>query len=72
MKMSSPHSAVISSIGHDEKTGELHVVWKNTGKTSVYSNVSPSTAKTVMNSWSVHSALIEHVKTKNYPHRYKE
>lgn len=63
-------SSTVSEIGHDPATGELHVTWKKSGKTSIYSGVNAEKAKLVMNSWSVNGALNDLVKD-NHEHNYK-
>jgi hypothetical protein len=67
--MRSVHSSHVSQIGYDPDTSELHVVW-DTGKTSVYANVSAETANTVSNAWSVGNALKTMIKG-NHDHSYK-
>lgn len=67
--MRSVSSSTVSTIGHDPKANELHVTWKGSGKTSVYSGVDAEKAKTVMNSWSVNKALNELVKD-HHDHKY--
>lgn len=67
--MRSVSSSTVSTIGHDPKTNELHVTWKKSGKTSIYSGVDAAKAGTVMNSWSIHGALKDMVKDQ-HEHRY--
>ena len=62
-------SSTVATVGHDPKTNELHVTWKGSGKTSVYSGVDAEKAKTVMNAWSINKALNELVKDR-HEHRY--
>jgi hypothetical protein len=59
----------VSDIGYDDETGELHVVWKKSGKTSVYSGVPAGVASQTMNAFSVGQAISQDIKP-NYPHRY--
>ncbi len=61
-------SSHVSTIGYDPETKELHVKW-DTGKTSIYEGVPADTATSVMNSWSVGTALRDRVKSA-FPHRY--
>lgn len=68
-EMREVHSSNVARVGHDPDTGELHVEWKS-GKTSIYSDVTPEKAKTVMTAWSVGSALNETIKNR-HGHRYK-
>jgi hypothetical protein len=63
-------SETVREIGHDPETNELHVTWKKSGKTSVYSGVDAEKAKTVMNSWSINGALNDLVKP-HHGHAYK-
>lgn len=61
-------SSHVNQIGYDPTAQELHVSW-DTGKKSVYAGVPQDVAHSVMNSWSVGSAMREQVKP-NYQHRY--
>jgi hypothetical protein len=66
MEMRQVYSSHVDSIGFEN--GELTVTWAS-GRTSVYSGVSESTANEVMSSASVGSALRELVKGQ-YSHKY--
>ena len=66
--MRSVFSSHVDRIGHDPETGELHVTW-DSGKTSVYEGVPADVAHSMMNSWSVGTALRDQVKP-NFKHRY--
>lgn len=62
------YSSNVSSIGHDQQSGELWVTW-DTGKTSIYSGVPSDVASSVMNDWSVGKALTGCIKGQ-FEHRY--
>lgn len=62
------HSSHVDHVHHDPETNDLTVRWKD-GKTSVYSGVPASLARTVANSPSVGQALHGMVKGK-FGHRY--
>lgn len=67
--MRHPFSNSVAEIGHDPDTGELVVVWKKSGKTSVYAGVSAEKAKSVMNAPSVGEAVHAQIKP-HHEHRY--
>ena len=62
------HSSSVETVGYDANTQELHVVWKS-GKTSIYSNVPQSVARSASTAWSPGKFLKEEVQP-NYAHRY--
>ena len=62
-------SSRVDQIGYDDEKQQLHVIWKDSGKESIYSGVDPVKADTVMNSWSVGKALNELV-IGNHGHGY--
>jgi hypothetical protein len=61
-------SSHVNKTGYDDQARELWVQW-DTGKTSVYEGVPDDVAQSVMNSWSVGTAIRERIKPQ-YPHRY--
>lgn len=70
-EMRSVYSDSVAEIGHDQDTNELYVKWSNSGKTSVYSGVSPEKAASVVTSWSVGKAVHSMIKPA-HEHRYQE
>lgn len=68
-EMRSVFSSVVDTIGYDEESQQLIVVWARSGKTSIYSGVSADVANGVINAPSVGQALHERIKP-NYDHRY--
>lgn len=66
--MRSVYSSHVDQIGHDQETGELHVVYKN-GRRSIYEGVPAAVAENVMGAASIGSALHSLVKNQ-YNHRY--
>ena len=61
-------SSHVSTIGYDDASGELHVVYAN-GKTAIYKGVPPGVAQQVQSGVSVGSSLNGLVKGK-FSHRY--
>lgn len=63
------YSSVVSEIGHDPVTSELHVIWARSGKHSVYGGVPAEEAERTMSAPSVGQALREGIQQR-YRHRY--
>ena len=63
------YSSHVSTIAYDDETKRLSVTW-DTGKTSNYEGVPQQLAESVMNSWSVGTALHDQIKGK-YDHNYE-
>jgi hypothetical protein len=63
------YSSVVSEIGYED--GKLVVVWKRSGKISMYTGVPPDVARQVMNAPSIGKALRESVQNV-YEHGYEE
>lgn len=65
------HSNMVEKIGYNDAAQELHVRWRRTGKTSIYSDVPADVASQAMTAWSVGNFLNENVKGA-YQHRFEE
>jgi hypothetical protein len=61
-------SSNVQSVGYDDASGDLHVVYTN-GRTAVHQGVPPDVAAKVTSAASVGSALHEHIRGK-YDFRY--
>ena len=69
----SPWSGTVAALGHDPATDELHVVWSNNGRRSVYAGVSAGHATEIMNAPSVGAALHSLRRAPDlHPHRYHD
>jgi hypothetical protein len=68
--MQSVHSSHVERVGYDMEAKELHVGWKDGGR-SVYSGVPADVAHDTMTSWSVGNALRTRIKP-HYQHRYAD
>jgi hypothetical protein len=62
-------SSHVQSVGYDDETNELIVVWQN-GRTSAYAGVDEGTALALANAPSVGTMLHQEIKN-SYPHRYR-
>lgn len=70
VQMKQVTSSHIHSVGYDDVAQELHVEYKN-GRRSIYSEVPPDKARSVMNSHSIGQSIHKIVKN-NHDHRYAE
>lgn len=62
-------SEMVSEVGYDEEKQEMSVVWKKSGKRSVYSGVPEQVAVDCSNAPSVGQFINSDIKP-NYGHRY--
>ena len=63
------YSSHIDEVGYDADRQEFHVHWQ-TGRKSIYSNVPPQLAHTILNASSVGEMVSSALKKGGYPHRY--
>ena len=67
--MKSVMSTNVKEIGYDYDKSALIVIWLNSGRISMYSDVPAKLAEDIMKSWSIGTALRDEIKP-NFAHRY--
>lgn len=74
-EMKSVYSSAVFAIGYDPETLQLHVQWhgkgNKPGRTSIYYDVPPKKAASVMNAPSINSALNMQIKG-DHEHGYAD